>query len=145
MLFVELPEFTFSTKLIDAQFPPWRQIVPSASERSVTVDREALINSLRAVAVSSGLKTGAVKFTFRKGTLLLQAESPETGDGFDEIATDYQGETAEVGFNAKYMLDALGAISSPQITLSTSNELDPAVVRAADSDSFLAVVMPLRV
>lgn len=144
-LFVELPEFTFSTKLVDSQFPPWRQIVPSSSERTVTIDREALINALRAVAVSSGLKTGAVKFTFRKGALMLQAESPESGDGFDEVPTDYDGKTAEVGFNAKYMLDALGAISAPQVTISTSAALDPAVIRAADSESFMAVVMPLRV
>lgn len=144
-LFVEFPDYTFSVKLTDTEFPPWRQVMPTNYARTVTVERAALTSALRAVSLSSGLKTGCVAFTFAAGILRLHAESPTAGDGFDEIASDYKGETIHVGFNSKYMLDALAAIDAEQITISTNGELDPALVRAADRDDLLAIVMPLRV
>lgn len=144
-LFAELQGLTFSTKLVDGIFPPWQQIVPTSFERTVTVERAALINALRAVSVSSGMKTGSVRFTFKKGALVLDAESPYAGDSFDEVPCDYEGLLVTLGFNSKYMLDALGAIPAEQVTISSNAELDPTVVRAVESEKFLAVVMPLKV
>lgn len=144
-LFVELSNFVFSTKLVDAQFPPWEQVVPKSAKRTVTVDRVALAEALRAVAVSSSSRTGGVKFTFKKGALTLQAESHDTGEGFDEIASDYDGAPVVLGFNSKYFLDALNVIDTDQVTISTSDELDPAVIRAVGIEDFLEVVMPMRV
>ncbi|HEX7666254.1 MAG TPA: DNA polymerase III subunit beta, partial [Polyangiaceae bacterium] len=75
----------------------------------------------------------------------ITSESPETGDGFDEVAVDYGGANITIGFNAKYFLDVLGSLDEEEVVLGLSGELDPAVVRPTSEKSFLAVVMPMRI
>ena len=75
----------------------------------------------------------------------ITSESPESGDGFDEIPIDYDGPSITIGFNAKYFLDVLAALDDEEIILAMSGELDPAVVRPSSDSQFLAVVMPMRI
>lgn len=140
---------TFSVKLVDAQFPPYSQVIPQSSDKHVRAPRLAFADALRAVSIAASERTGGVKLSLGKGTLRITSESPESGDGFDEIAVDYDGPAMSIGFNARYFLDVLGAIPDEDVVLSLSGELDPAVLRPApDSESksqFLAVVMPMRI
>ena len=75
----------------------------------------------------------------------ITSESPESGDGFDEVSVDYDGAPITIGFNAKYFLDVLGSLEEEDVILGLSGELDPAVVRPASDRQFLAVVMPMRI
>jgi DNA polymerase-3 subunit beta len=139
---------TFSVKLVDAQFPPYQQVIPSLSERSLRAPRLALADALRAISLAASDRTGGVKLSTVNGTLRITSESPESGNGFDEIPVDYTGPEVTIGFNAKYFLDVLSAISDEEVVIGISGELDPAVVRpAAESDqqSYIAVVMPMRI
>ena len=135
----------FSVKLVDAQFPPYAQVIPQNSERKVRVPRAPLAEALRAVSIAASERTGGVKLTLAKGTMRISSESPESGDGFDEVPTDYSGPELTIGFNAKYFLDVLGALEEEEVVLGLSGELDPAVLRPASDRQFLAVVMPMRI
>lgn len=136
---------TFSVKLVDAQFPPYSQVIPPSSDKTVKVPRAALADALRAVSIAASERTGGVKLTLAKGVMRITSESPESGDGFDEVPVEYAGAAITIGFNAKYFLDVLGALSEEEVFLSLSGELDPAVVRPASDRQFLAVVMPMRI
>ena len=136
---------TFSVKLVDAQFPPYSQVIPQSSEKKVNVPRAAFADALRAVSIAASERTGGVKLALSKGTMRITSESPESGDGFDEVPVDYAGAAITIGFNAKYFLDVLAALDDDEIVLGLSGELDPAVVRPASDKLFLAVVMPMRI
>jgi DNA polymerase III subunit beta len=86
-----------------------------------------------------------VKLAFQKGTMRISTESPESGDGFDEVPVEYSGAPITIGFNARYFLDVLGALDEDEVILGLSGELDPAVLRPASDRQFLAVVMPMRI
>lgn len=145
-LFAKLPEFTFSVKLCDAAFPPWKQVRPDTTERQVEVNRSALVDALRAVSIAANDRTGGVTMTFRAGTLRLESESPDSGEGFDELECSYAGKEVRIGFNARYFLDALSAIITDSVSIETSGDLDPAMVRPVGGGSeYTAVVMPMRV
>jgi DNA polymerase-3 subunit beta len=76
------------------------------------------------------------------------SESPESGDGFDEVPVEYAGKPLTVGFNARYFLDVLGAIEDDELTLGISGELDPALIKPAKEPAgseYLAVIMPMRI
>jgi DNA polymerase-3 subunit beta len=75
----------------------------------------------------------------------ITSESPESGDGSDEVPIDYTGPNLTIGFNAKYFLDILSALDGEDVSLSLSGELDPAVLRPVSDLQFLAVVMPMRI
>jgi DNA polymerase-3 subunit beta len=136
---------TFSVKLVDAQFPPYSQVIPQNSEKKVRVPRAAFADALRAVSIAASERTGGVKLALSKGTMRITSESPESGDGFDEVSVDYDGAPITIGFNAKYFLDVLGSLEEEDVILGLSGELDPAVVRPASDRQFLAVVMPMRI
>jgi DNA polymerase-3 subunit beta len=136
---------TFSVKLVDAQFPPYAQVIPQSSDKKVRVPRAAFADALRAVSIAASERTGGVKLALLKGIMRITSESPESGDGFDEIPVEYDGPAITIGFNAKYFLDVLGALDDEEIILSMSGELDPAVVRPSSDRQFLAVVMPMRI
>lgn len=143
-LFASFDGFTYSTKLADVDaFPPWEMIIPKTQARSVTVDRRSLIEALRAVAVASNDKTRRVLFTFKRNALLLQAETATAGEGFDELPTDYDGDTAEVGFDNKLVLDALGTLAVDHVLICTSGPIDPGVIRVVGSDAYMALISPM--
>lgn len=136
---------SFSVKLVDAQFPPYAQVIPPNSDKKIRVPRAAFADALRAVSIAASERTGGVKLSFTADAMRITSESPETGDGFDEIAVEYGGTPMTVGFNAKYFLDVLGALDEEEVVLCLSGELDPAVVRPHSDREFLAVVMPMRI
>lgn len=147
-VFFHVAGFQFSVKLVDAQFPPYQQVIPEVSERIVRAPRLPMADALRAVSVAASDRTGGVKITLSSGAMRFESESPESGDGFDELVVDYDGPELTVGFNAKYFLDVLTAMDEEEVLLGLSGELDPAVLRPADEaqrTSYVAVVMPMRI
>ena len=141
---------TFSVKLVDAQFPPYSQVIPQSSDKVVRAPRVAFAEALKAVSVAASERTGGVKLTLTKGSMRITSESPESGDGFDEIPVEYAGPNMSIGFNAKYFLDVLASVTDEEVAISLSGELDPAVLRPAGATTtsdrqFLAVVMPMRI
>ena len=145
--FFQLAGFQFSVKLVDAQFPPYQQVIPEHSEQKVRAPRAALADALRAVSVAASDRTGGIKLTLAGGKMRFESESPDSGEGFDEVNVDYAGPELTVGFNARYFLDVLSAIDAEEIELAVSGELDPAVVRPAveTTTSYLSVIMPMRI
>jgi DNA polymerase-3 subunit beta len=150
--FFRLLGVQLSVKLVDAQFPPYDAVIPALTDRAVRTPRVPFGDALRAVSLAASERTGGVKLALSKGTLRISSESPESGAGFDEITVDYTGPELAVGFNAKYILDVLGAIDDDEVTLGLSGELDPAVLKPAGSDpagtprdDYIAVVMPMRI
>lgn len=146
--FFQMGSLQFSVKLVDAQFPPYDQVIPAVSERVVRAPRLGVADALKAVSVAANDRTGGVKLTLSQNAIRFETESPESGEGFDEIAIDYDGPDLTIGFNAKYFLDVTGAIVDDDISIGIGGELDPAVIRPAtgsEAFDFLAVVMPMRI
>jgi DNA polymerase III subunit beta len=141
---------TFSVKLVDAQFPPYSQVIPANSDKVVRAPRNAFADALKAVSVAASERTGGVKLSLAKGSMRITSESPESGDGFDELPVEYAGPNMSIGFNAKYFLDVLAAVNDEEIAIGLSGELDPAVLRPAGATTtsdrqFLSVIMPMRI
>lgn len=139
--------WTFSVKLVDAQFPPWRQVIPQEAPRTARAPRVALADAVKAVAVAASDRTQGVKFALSSGRLQLSSESPEAGDGVDEVPVEYAGPNMAIGFNAQYVVASLAALGTDEVLLGLNGELDPIVIRplAGDGADALYVVMPMRI
>ncbi|HET9953045.1 MAG TPA: DNA polymerase III subunit beta [Polyangiaceae bacterium] len=146
--FFELSGLRFSVKLVDAQFPPYQQVIPEQSEHSVRAPRLELADALKAVSVAANDRTGGIKLSLSESKMRFESESPESGQGFDEFPVDYVGSEITIGFNARYFLDVLNAVEDDEVMLGISGELDPVVIRpatASGDSTYLAVVMPMRI
>ncbi|GAC1394483.1 MAG: DNA polymerase III subunit beta [Polyangiales bacterium] len=132
-------------KLVDAQFPPYQQVIPQKTDNKVRVGRAQLIDVLKAMSVAASERTGSVKLSLSKGTMRVTSENPDSGDALDEIPVDYGGPDITIGFNVRYVLDVLAALEDDEIHLGISGELDPVVLEPAGGSKFLAIVMPMRI
>lgn len=145
VLFLRLGALTWSTKTVDHAFPPYEQVIPQRPANTCRVNRTGLIDALKATQISANEKTGGISLVFTTNKLTARGESAETGTAEDEVAADYGGPEMTVGFNAKYVLDALGALDCDEVDLGLNGDLDPVVIRSVTApDDFLGVCMPMR-
>ncbi len=139
------PLLTLKTRLIEGKFPNCDPIIPKDNDLQILVDRERLINSLKIVSLISSEKLKPVKLSILPNILKLESEKAEYGEVNDEIAIEYSGELFQIGFNAKYLLDVLNVLSGPQIRLEFKNSMSPCLIRDVSDETFLSVIMPLRI
>lgn len=135
-----------SVKLADEQFPPYAKVIPQRQSRRVVTPRQALLDSLRRISLVSNDKSGGIRLSVSQGTLKILSENPDVGTGSEELDVDYAGEPVTIGFNARYLLDVLGALTEDEVALELSGELDPGVIKpCGDTADFVGVVMPMRI
>jgi DNA polymerase-3 subunit beta len=144
-LFVQREGTTIAVKLVDATFPPYAQVIPSASDRKARVARPELLDALRAVSVVASDRSSGVKLQFSRSRLVISSENPDLGAGQDEMAIELEGSDLTVGFNSKYLIDVLAALPSDEVQIELSGELDPGVIRMIDIGDFVGVIMPMRI
>ena len=142
--FVQVDDLVLAIKLIDAQFPPYEQVIPKNHKHTVVIDRAQLLDGIKRAQLMSN-ETRGVKLTFADGTLAIASDNPEVGEVREELDADYNGEPLVIGFNPKYLIDILNAIQSDQIALELGGQLDPGLVRPLTGDDFSGVIMPMRI
>jgi DNA polymerase-3 subunit beta len=132
-------------RLIDGQFPEYQRVIPKEGEKQVMVKRAAFFDALKRIALLSADKSSAVKLSLSENLLRITANNPELGEAKDDLEVAYRGPGLTIGFNARYILDVLGALETDEITLELGDEHSPGVIHAPGDKSYTAVVMPMRV
>jgi len=143
-IFVSAGGIHLAVKLIESQFPPYEQVIPKEHSRSVRVDRHLLLDSLKRAQLMSS-ETRGVKLSLSKGALHVASDNPDIGEVREEIEAAYDGDELSIGFNPKYVIELLTQVTTDEIELQLSGELDPVLVRPADDSQYLGVVMPMRI
>ncbi|MFL5294542.1 MAG: DNA polymerase III subunit beta [Myxococcales bacterium] len=138
-------------RLIDGIFPDYMQVIPKEADRTLTVDRPRLLDTLRRMSIlSSDRTTNAVKFELGKDTLKVTSQNPDLGDAKEEIPVTYAGTALQIGFNARYLMDVLTVVDSAQMDVELCDELSPGVLKptgqvAGVASRYTAVIMPMRI
>jgi DNA polymerase-3 subunit beta len=134
-----------SVKLAEEQFPPYAKVIPQSHTRRVVAARELLVDSLRRISLVASDKSGGVRLILEPGKLEIMSENPDVGEGSEELDVDFAGEKVAIGFNARYLLEALSALPDDEVALELGGELDPGVIRPAGDARFIGVIMPMRI
>jgi DNA polymerase-3 subunit beta len=130
------------TKLIEGNYPNYRQVIPSEAKERVALGREEFLHALKRAEIMTSEKSNSVKLTFSKNNLAITANSPEVGEARESLAINYKGKEMAIAFNPKYMIDPLNALSNDEVFLELIDELSPGVLKI--NGPFLYVVMPMR-
>jgi DNA polymerase-3 subunit beta len=130
------------TKLIEGNYPNYRQVIPSETKERVTLVREEFMHALRRAEIMTSEKSNSVKLSFGKNKLEITANSPEVGEAKESLAINYKGPEMAIAFNPKYMIDPLSALANDEVFLELIDELSPGVLKI--NGPFLYVVMPMR-
>lgn len=139
----ELPNYTFTSKLIDGRYPDYNRVIPSEGENVMMANGGDLKHALSRAAILSNEQYRGVRLKFMKDALHLSANNPEQEEAQDEVEVSYKGEDIEIGFNVSYLLDVLSSLNDKvQVSLLSANS--SALIRDEDDQSSLYVVMPIR-
>jgi DNA polymerase-3 subunit beta len=141
---LELDGIRFTSKLIDGRFPEYDRVIPSDTSNQLTADRGLFRGALQRTAILSNEKYRGIRLIIRAGSMMLQAHNPEQEEAEEELEIGYNGDDIEIGFNVNYLLDALGAIESDQVTLAVVDSNSSCLIREPGNDDCKYVVMPMR-
>ncbi|HLH55346.1 MAG TPA: DNA polymerase III subunit beta [Verrucomicrobiae bacterium] len=130
------------TKLIEGNYPNYRQVIPAETKERVPLVREEFLHALRRAEIMTSEKSNSVKLSFGKNKLEITANSPEVGEAKESLAVNYKGPEMAIAFNPKYMIDPLNALPDDEVFLELIDELSPGVLKI--NGPFLYVVMPMR-
>ena len=134
---------TLTSRLIDGEFPNWRNLIPTELPSKLTVQRDLFVEAIKRVGLLA--HAGApVKLHLSEGGATLSAGSQDLGDATEALEAKYEGEEMTVAFNPAYLTDGVSAISGSEAVLLVRDGLKPAVLRAPDDDTFTYLVMPVR-
>ena len=130
------------TKLIEGNYPNYRQVIPGEAKERIAMGREELVQALRRAEIMTSEKANSVRLTFGKNVLTITANSPEVGEARETMAINYKGKELAIAFNPRYLIDPLNALAEDEVFFELIDELSPGVLKI--NGPFLYVVMPMR-
>ncbi len=136
---------TLISRLIDAQFPDYKQVIPKASLYHISMNKEAFHRAVRRVSLLSNEKSRLIKFTISPGLLHLTSFDPELGEAREELPVEYAGDEVVIGFNAKYISEFLSVVEGETLHMEFNDPLSPGLFTSPEEKDFQCVIMPMRV
>jgi DNA polymerase-3 subunit beta len=142
---LQMPNFVMTARLIEGQFPNYEAVIPKAHPGKLVISRSALAAALRRVAVMAEERNKPVKFMLGAAALKLSAVSHDLGEAEETLDVDYAGAEVTIGFNSRYVLDAIGPIEKDQIVLEFKDSLSSGVIKSVEEEGYCCVIMPMRI
>jgi len=134
-----------TTRLIEGDYPNYRNLVPASSPNLLTVGKEALLEALRRVKIMARDSSSAVRMALGGDTITLSVRDQDYGNAVEELDVKYEGDEMLVGFNPDYLMNGVDAIDADEVTFSLRDPVKAVVLRGVGRDDYLYLLMPLRV
>jgi DNA polymerase-3 subunit beta len=139
----ELGDVVLSSRLIDGQFPNYRQLLPESVEHELRVSSAELADVVRRISLLAQKNT-PLRLGFKEGELTISAQTPDVGEASETIPVPFRGEPFEIGFNPEFLRDGLESVESDELVLKLISPLRPGLIESPDSGDFVYLIMPIR-
>ena len=139
----EVGGVALSSRLIDGQFPNYRQLLPEAYEHELTASREELLEVVRRISLMAQ-KNAPLRLSFTEGEVRVSAQTPDVGEASEPLPIPFAGEPFEIGFNPDFLIVGLESAGAGEVVLKLISPLRPGLIEAADGSGFLYLIMPIR-
>ena len=139
----ELGDIVLSSRLIDGQFPNYRQLLPESVEHELRLASAELTDVVRRISLLAQ-KNAPLRLSFSEGTLTVSAQTPDVGEASEAVPVPFHGEAFEIGFNPDFLRDGLESIESDELVLKLISPLRPGLIESPDSGDFVYLIMPIR-
>ncbi len=143
----EWSEQRLTSRTLEGQYPPYRQLIPRQFERQVTLERRQLLSALERIAVLADQKNHIVKFNIDSVNqeLALSVDAQDIGSGRELLSGQISGESIELAFNIKYLMDGLKALPSSEIQMQLNTAISPVILTPLGSVKMTYLIMPVQI
>jgi DNA polymerase III subunit beta len=139
----ELGDVVLSSRLIDGQFPNYRQLLPESVEHELRLASAELAEVVRRISLLAQKNT-PLRLGFREGELTISAQTPDVGEASETIPIPFHGEPFEIGFNPEFLRDGLDSVEGDELVLKLISPLRPGLIESPNSGDFVYLIMPVR-
>ncbi|RUM61016.1 MAG: DNA polymerase III subunit beta [Persephonella sp.] len=143
--FFRTKEWMLMTRVLEGAFPDYTQVIPSEFSIEIKVDKKEFMEAVKRVSAIIEGEPKPLKLSLRKGVLELKTFSQEFGEAVDVLEIDYEGDDFTIGFNAKYILDAVNVIDEEEIYIKFTNPEAQTLFTPAENENYIAIVMPMEI
>ena len=135
-------------RLIDGEFPEYEQVIPKGNDKKLVMLKERLISSLKRVSTMASERMEGVKFSVRTNSVEMSSTHQDFGDAKEEVEVVYEGTPLQVGFNARYLIEAFNVIDTEEVLMELKDEGSPGILRPSSSapglSDQISIIMPMR-
>jgi DNA polymerase-3 subunit beta len=131
------------SKLIEGNYPNYRQVIPPEAKERIVLERESFLNTVHRVSLLSSEKSNSVKLVFTKNNIDIIANTPEVGEARESLAVNYKGREFSIAFNPEFLMAPLRNLPTDEVFLDLIDEMSPGVIKV--QSPFLYVLMPMRI
>jgi DNA polymerase III subunit beta len=139
----ELDGVVLSSRLIDGQFPNYRQLIPESVEHELRLSTAELADVVRRISLLAQKNT-PLRLAFREGELTISAQTPDVGEASETVPVPFRGESFEIGFNPEFLRDGLESIDTDEFLMKLISPLRPGLIESPEAGDFVYLVMPIR-
>jgi DNA polymerase-3 subunit beta len=132
-------------RLLEGDFPEYGDIINKVDSNSIPMDKNLFLMMLKRMSILSTEEYKGVAFHFSDDKLFINTTNPDIGESKEEMVIDFRGDSIQVAFNPKYFIETLNVIDSEKITLNIADEEKPCFIEEQDEDTFISVIMPMRI
>ncbi len=144
-VFFRTKEWILMSRLLEGIFPDYTNVIPQEFSIEIKLNKKEFLEAVKRVSavVEGDLKP--VKLTLENNKLILRAFSSEFGEAIDELDVEYEGEEFVIGFNARYLIDAVDVIDEEEILIKFTTANSQTMIVPVENDKYLAIIMPMEV
>jgi DNA polymerase-3 subunit beta len=139
----EAGAITLTTRLIEGQFPNYRQLLPESYEHDVRLPRSEFLDVTRRVS-QLAQRNAPLRLSFAPGELTVAAETPDVGDAEETMPAAFDGEPLEIGFNPEFLKEGIESVEGEEVLLRLISPLRPGLLQPVEGEDFRYLVMPIR-
>jgi len=139
----EAGSITLTTRLIEGQFPNFRQLLPESYEHDVRLPRSEFLDVARRIS-QLAQRNAPLRFAFEPGELTVSAETPDVGDARETMPAAFEGEALEIGFNPEFLREGIESMQGDEVLVRLISPLRPGLLEPVEGDDFRYLVMPIR-
>ena len=139
----EIGGLVLSSRLIDGQFPNYRQLLPETYEHELRVNREEFLEVVRRISLMAQ-KNAPLRLSFTEGEVRISAQTPDVGEASEPLPMPFAGEPMEIGFNPDFLIGGLESAGASDVLLKLISPLRPGMIESGDGSGFLYLIMPIR-
>ncbi len=134
-------------RLIDGEFPEYEQVITKENDKKVFMQKDTIYSSLKRVSTMASERVEGIRFSLQKNILELSSYHQDFGDAKEEVEVSYEGPPLQVGFNARYLIEALNAINAEEVLMEFKDEGSPGIMKPSSSQvsDQICIVMPMRI
>ena len=133
------------TRAIEGEYPAFERIIPKTSTTSVVLEKEPFVKAVKTASIFAKDNANIVRFHFEKNIMTISANTPQIGESKIDVDVEVDGEGGDIAFNSRFLLDFFSNIDAEKLVFEMTGSLNPGVFKIEGDDSFLHIIMPVRV